>query len=62
LPLVEVYFGRGTITDEMKAELTKKIIDLIVKETNQPPQSTWVVIHEVNAEHGWATSLPLSPI
>jgi 4-oxalocrotonate tautomerase family enzyme len=62
MPLVEIYFGKGTITDEQKAELSKKIIELIVKETNQPQQYTWVVIHEVNAEHGWSTSLPLSPI
>jgi 4-oxalocrotonate tautomerase family enzyme len=62
MPLVEIYFGRGSITDEQRAELSKKVADLIIKETNQPQQSTWVVIHEVNAEHGWSTSLPLAPI
>lgn len=62
MPLVEIYFGRGTITEDLKAELSKKITELIVKETNQPQQSTWVVIHEVSAEHGWSTSLPLNPI
>jgi 4-oxalocrotonate tautomerase family enzyme len=60
--LVEIYFGGGTITDEQRAELSKKVTELIVKETNQPQQSTWVVIHEVNAEHGGSTSLPLGPI
>jgi 4-oxalocrotonate tautomerase family enzyme len=62
MPLVEVYFGRGTVTEELKAELTKKITELIVKETNQAQQSTWVVIHEVSAEHGWSTSVPPSAI
>ena len=51
LPLVEIYFARGVLTDGQKAELSRKITDLIVKETKQPQHYTWVIIHEIPAEN-----------
>jgi 4-oxalocrotonate tautomerase family enzyme len=47
LPLVEMYFGKGALTDEQKAELSRKVTDVIVKEAKQPQHYTWVIIHEV---------------
>jgi 4-oxalocrotonate tautomerase family enzyme len=52
LPLVEMYFGSGTLTDEQKADLSRKVTDLIVKEAKQPQHYTWVIIHEV-PEANW---------
>jgi len=47
MPLIQLYFGEGALTDEQKAELSRKITDLIVKETKQPQHYTWVIIHEI---------------
>ncbi|MFQ6077450.1 MAG: 4-oxalocrotonate tautomerase family protein [Candidatus Bathyarchaeia archaeon] len=46
-PLVEMYFGKGALTDEQKADLSRKVTDLIVREAKQPQHYTWVIIHEV---------------
>jgi len=35
---------------QQRAELARKITDLIVKETGMPQQYTWVIIHEVPEE------------
>ncbi len=51
MPLIEMYFGKGTLTDEKKAELSRKITDLVVKEANQPQHYTWVIVHEVPPEN-----------
>ena len=51
LPLVEIYLAKGVLTDEQKAELSRKITDLIVKEAKQPQHYTWVMIHEIPAEN-----------
>ncbi len=51
LPLVEMYFGKGALTDEQKAELSRKVTDLIVKDAKQPQHYTWVIIHEVPGEN-----------
>ncbi|MCD6443528.1 tautomerase family protein [Candidatus Bathyarchaeota archaeon] len=32
-----MYFGKGALTAEQKAELSRKVTDLIVSETKQPP-------------------------
>ncbi len=32
LPLIEIYLGKGVLTPEEKADLCRKITDLIVKE------------------------------
>jgi len=47
MPLIQLYFGEGALTEEQKAELSRKITDLIVKETKQPQHYTWVIIHEI---------------
>ena len=36
MPLVEMYFGKGALTEEQKADLSRKVTDLIVKEAKQP--------------------------
>jgi len=59
LPLVEMYFGKGALTDEQKAELSRKVTDLIVKEAKQPQQYTWVIIHEVPGENWMVDRLTL---
>jgi len=51
LPLVEMYFGKGALTDEQKADLSRKITDLIVTEAKQPQHYTWVIIHEIPGEN-----------
>jgi len=51
LPLVEMYFGKGALTDEQKAELSRKVTDLVVKEAKQPQHYTWVIIHDVPVEN-----------
>jgi len=59
LPLVEMYFGKGALTAEQKAELSRKITDLIVKEARQPQHYTWVIIHEVPVENWMVDRLTL---
>jgi len=59
LPLVEMYFGKGALSVEQKAELSRKITDLIVKETKQPQHYTWVIIHEVPVENWMVDRLTL---
>ena len=47
-----IFFGKGALSDEQKAELSRKVTDLIVTETKQPQHCTWVIIHE-NSEENW---------
>lgn len=35
-----MYFGKGALTDEQKAELSRKVTDLIVKEAKHPQHYT----------------------
>ena len=51
MPLVEMYFVKGFLTNEQKADLSRKVTDLIVKESKQPQQLTWVIIHELPVEN-----------
>jgi 4-oxalocrotonate tautomerase family enzyme len=51
MPLVELYFSKGAISEEQKVELSRRVTDLIVKEAKQPQQYTWIIIHEVPAEN-----------
>lgn len=51
MPLIEMSFGKGALTDEQKANLSRKITDLVVKEAHQPQHYTWVIIHEVPVEN-----------
>jgi len=59
MPLVEMYFGKGALTHEQKAELSRKVADLIVKERRQPQHYTWVIIHEVPVENWMVDRLTL---
>jgi 4-oxalocrotonate tautomerase family enzyme len=59
LPLVEMYFGKGALTAEQKADLSRKVTDLIVKEAKQPQHYTWVIIHEVPVENWMVDRLTL---
>ncbi len=59
MPLVEMYFGKGALTSEQKAELSRKITDLVVKEANQPQHYTWVIIHEVPLDNWMVDRLTL---
>ncbi len=51
LPLIEMSFGKGALTDEKKADLSRKVTDLIVRETNSPQHYTWVLIHDIPPEN-----------
>jgi len=59
LPLVEMYFGKGALTAEQKADLSRKVTDLIVKEAKQPQHYTWVIIHGVPVENWMVDRLTL---
>jgi 4-oxalocrotonate tautomerase family enzyme len=59
MPLVEMYFGKGALTDEQKANLSRKVTDLLVKEAKQPQHYTWVIIHEVPMENWMVDRLTL---
>ena len=50
MPLVKVYLDKGSQSAQQRAELARKITDLIVKETGMPQQYTWVMIHEIPEE------------
>jgi len=54
-----MYFWKGGLTDEQKAELSRKVTDLIVKEAKQPQHYTWVIIHEVPVENWMVDRLTL---
>jgi 4-oxalocrotonate tautomerase family enzyme len=59
MPLVEMYFGKGALTDDQKADLSRKVTDLMVEEAKQPQQYTWVLIHELPAENWMVDRLTL---
>jgi len=59
MPLVEMYFGKGALSDEQKANLSRKVTDLLVKEAKQPQHYTWVIIHEVPSENWMVDRLTL---
>jgi len=54
-----MFFGKGALSDEQKAELSRKVTDLIVKEARQPQHYTWVLINEVPAENWMVDRLTL---
>ena len=62
MPLVEMYFGKGALTDEQKAELSRKVTDLVVKEAKQPQHYTWVIIHDVPVENWMVDRLTMSEL
>ena len=46
-----MFFCKGALSDEQKVDLSKKVTDLIVKETKQPKEGAWIVINEIPAEN-----------
>ena len=50
MPLVKVYLDKGSQSAQQRAELARKITDLIVKETGMPQAYTWVMIHAIPEE------------
>ncbi len=58
MPLVKVYLDKGSRSAEQRADLARKITDLIVKETGMPQQFTWVMIHEI-PEEDWIVDRPV---
>lgn len=59
MPLVMMFFGKGALSDEQKAELSRKVTDVIVKEAKQLQHYTWVIINEVPAENWMVDRLTL---
>jgi len=54
-----MYFGKGALTDDQKADFSRKVTDLIVKEAKQPQHYTGVIIHKVPAENWMVDRLTL---
>ncbi|RLI27436.1 tautomerase [Candidatus Bathyarchaeota archaeon] len=54
-----MYFGKGALTAEQKAELSRKVTDLIVSEAKQPQHYTWVIIQEIPPENWMVDRLTL---
>lgn len=59
MPLIHLYVGEGTLEGGKKAELAKKMTDLIVAETGQPQHYTWIVVHEVPGENWFIDRMDL---
>jgi 4-oxalocrotonate tautomerase family enzyme len=51
VPLIMMYFGKGALADGQKVDLSRKVTDLVVNESKQPKEGTWVVINEIPAEN-----------
>ena len=49
MSLIEMYFEAHVLTDEQKADLSRKVTDLIASETGKP--YTQVVIYEIPPEN-----------
>lgn len=47
MPLIKVYIDKGSMTPEQRADLGKKVTDLMVRETGMPQEYIWVMIHEI---------------
>jgi len=59
LPLIMIFLGKGVYTDEKKAELSRKVTDIVVNELNVPQHYTWVIINEIPAENWMIDRLTL---
>jgi len=51
MPLIEMIFGQGALSTEQKANLARKVTDLVVQEAKQPKEYTWVLIREEPLEN-----------
>ena len=54
-----MFFGKGALSADQKAELSRKVTDLIVKEAKQPQHYTWVIINEIPVENWMVDRLTL---
>ena len=59
MPLIMMFFGKGALSADQKAELSRKVTDLIVKEAKQPQHYTWVIINEIPVENWMVDRLTL---
>ncbi len=59
MPLVEMYFGKGALPEQQKADLSRKVTDLLAQEAKRPQHYTWVIIHEVPSENWMVDRLTL---
>lgn len=57
-----MYFGKGALTDDQKADLSWKVTDLIVKDAHQSQQYTWVLIHEIPEQNWMVDRLTVSEL
>ncbi len=60
MSLVEIYISSGSLTDEKKGELSRKVTDLIFQETGKPYPI--VIIHEIPADNWMIDKKKLSEI
>ena len=54
-----MYFAVGELTDEQKADLSRKVTDLLVKEAKVPQQYTWVFVKELSGANWMIDRLTL---
>ena len=47
MPLGDIYIDEDFQSPKQRADLARKITDLIIEELGKPQQCTWVMIHEI---------------
>jgi len=57
MPLVRMNFGLGILAEKRKADLSRKVIDLIAKETGK--SNTTVIIREIPQDNWIIERMPL---
>ena len=62
MPLIEMSFAQGALTAEQKANLARKVTELVVQEGKQPKDYTWVVIHEEPLENWLVGGLTIQEV
>jgi 4-oxalocrotonate tautomerase family enzyme len=62
VPLIEMTFGKDALTPEQKTNLSLKVTELVVQETKQPRDYTWVIIHEEPMENWLIGSLTMQEL
>lgn len=51
MPFVNIQITREGVTSEQKAQLIEGVTDLLVKVLNKNPQTTFVIIDEVDTDN-----------
>ena len=62
MPLIEMSFAQGALTAEQKVNLSRKVTELVVQESKQPKDYTWVVIHEEPLENWLVGGLTIQEV